>query len=248
MADYTYSQSNRQTYTPEYTVDLLRAFNEQLANKQLSTKKAVEWYQKMVNTLKETEAGKVGTQMMKERQKLVPRGQLSNQHIGRMVMFYYDAKWRAELPYYDKFPLVLPLKFYTGEGAGFLGINLHYLPINLRATLLDRIYQIYKAKHFDENKKLTLTYELLNSSSRYKYFKPCLKRYLYKPNNKGNPQDPGMCVRSQFYIIDPNEWNMMLTLPTERFVKHYTSIDAKTVWKDSQRKVSSSGTKRRRRR
>ena len=50
-------------------------------------------------------------------------------------MFFYDPKFKKTLPYYDTFPLVLPLETYND---GFLGINMHYLPIPLRVNLLDQ--------------------------------------------------------------------------------------------------------------
>ena len=46
--------------------------------------------------------------------------------FGRLNMFIYDPKLKKKLPYYDTFPLVLPLEKYND---GFLGLNFHYLPI-----------------------------------------------------------------------------------------------------------------------
>ena len=54
---------------------------------------------------------------------------------GKLDMFFYYPKLKSTLPYYDRFPLVLPMQ---GYGDGFLGINLHYLPIPLRIRLLDK--------------------------------------------------------------------------------------------------------------
>ena len=54
-------------------------------------------------------------------------------------MFVYDPKYKKTLPYYDTFPLVLPLERYND---GFLGLNFHYLPIPLRVRLLDKINTI----------------------------------------------------------------------------------------------------------
>jgi hypothetical protein len=56
--------------------------------------------------------------------------------FGLLNMFVYDPKGKKELPYYDTFPLLLPIEKYSN---GFLGINLHYLPIPLRIRLLDRL-------------------------------------------------------------------------------------------------------------
>ena len=43
--------------------------------------------------------------------------------IGKMYFYYYDAKTKDMLPYWDKFPLVIPLEVHTD---GFIGLNLHY--------------------------------------------------------------------------------------------------------------------------
>ena len=52
-------------------------------------------------------------------------------------MFFYDPKYKKTLPYYDTFPLVLPLERIPG---GFAGINFHYLrPVKARFTLLERL-------------------------------------------------------------------------------------------------------------
>ena len=80
----------------------------------------------------------------------------NNPFYGRLNMFFYDPKFKKTLPYYDTFPLVLPLEKYTD---GFLGINLHYLPINLRIRLLDRLVDYSKLKNIN-------------------LIKPTLKRYL----------------------------------------------------------------------
>ncbi len=43
---------------------------------------------------------------------------------------------RLDYPYYDSFPLVLPLETIKG---GFMGLNFHYLPYILRFRLLERL-------------------------------------------------------------------------------------------------------------
>ena len=43
---------------------------------------------------------------------------------GRLNLFFYDPKFKKTLPYYDTFPLVLPLEPIKG---GFIGMNFHYL-------------------------------------------------------------------------------------------------------------------------
>ena len=67
--------------------------------------------------------------------------------FGILNMFVYDPKLKDKLPYYDTFPLVLPIEEYNN---GFLGINLHYLSVPMRIRLLDRLTETANNKKFDD--------------------------------------------------------------------------------------------------
>lgn len=141
--------------------------------------------------------------------------QLKNrQVIGSMFMFFYDPKHKETLPYYDSFPLVIVLKPAPG---GFLGLNLHYLPPVLRAKFLDSILDVTNNKRYDESTKFNLTYKMLESASKYKYFKPCVKHYLTDH------------VRSRFAMVQAPEWEIATFLPTADFQKATT----REVYRDS---------------
>ena len=58
---------------------------------------------------------------------------------GRMSMFFYDPKTKARMPYYDTFPLVLPLEPMKG---GFIGLNFHYLPYPARFAFLQQLQSL----------------------------------------------------------------------------------------------------------
>ena len=58
---------------------------------------------------------------------------------GRMSMFYYDPKTKNKMPFYDTFPLVLPIEVVP---RGFMGINFHYLPYALRFQLLQEMQSV----------------------------------------------------------------------------------------------------------
>ena len=118
-------------------------------------------------------------------------------------MFYYDAKTKDTLPFWDRFPLVFPIELYND---GFLGINLHYLPPLMRARLMNALYLTINNKNYDDTTKLKINYSILRGASRFKYFEPCIKKYLFSQ------------VRSRYFYVTPNEWDMALMLPTERFV------------------------------
>ena len=131
--------------------------------------------------------------------------------FGRLNMFFYDPKLKAKLPYYDTFPLVLPLEGYSD---GFLGINFHYLPINLRIRLLDRIVDFSTDTNFDEGTTLDVDYTGVKG---LRLVKPTLKRYL-----SGR-------VKTNFRRIDADEFTVATLLPVQRFSK----ASADTVYSDS---------------
>ena len=122
--------------------------------------------------------------------------------IGSMYMFYYDAKHKDTLPYFDRFPLIFPFKKVKG---GFYGINMHYLPLQFRAKLMDELYSVANNSRYDESTRLRISYDILNNASRFRYFKPCVKHYLTSQ------------LKSRFLYIYPSEWDIALFLPLERF-------------------------------
>lgn len=140
----------------------------------------------------------------------------ANPQVGSMYMFYYDAKHKDTLPYFDRFPLIFPFKKVDG---GFMGINMHYLPLQYRAKLMDSLYDLTTNERYDERTKLELSYKLLNSAGKFRYFKPCVKHYLTGQ------------LRSRFMYIYPSEWDMALFLPLERF----QGASKTKVWSDTRR-------------
>ena len=134
-----------------------------------------------------------------------------NVFFGRLNMFFYDPKLKAKLPYYDRFPLVLPLENYSD---GFLGLNFHYLPIPLRVRLLDRMVDFSSNTKFDESTVLDVDYSAVK---RIRLVKPTLKRYLAGK------------VKSRFRRIDADEFIVATLLPVARWSK----AEAAQVHKDS---------------
>ena len=146
--------------------------------------------------------------------------------IGRMYLFQYDPKGKKTLPYYDRFPLIFPIAStrtsgFAATGGSFLGINLHYLPLPLRARLMDALYKTMTTKEIDETTKLKISYQILQQASRYRFFKPCIKRYLISH------------VQSRFFYIEPTEWEMALFLPLDRFV----GANKSRIYADSRNRI-----------
>jgi len=138
--------------------------------------------------------------------------------VGSMLMFFYDPKGKDTLPYWDQFPLCFPMSY---DGDSFLDINLHYLPPVLRANLMNELYTL--AVHEDNRiRRLAISYRILNGAARFAPFRPCIKRHLFSH------------VRSKFFYVRPEEWDMALFLPTARFV----GATQETVWRHSRRIIN----------
>tara|TARA_R110002153_G_scaffold155512_8_gene307583 strand:+ start:1092 stop:1685 length:594 start_codon:yes stop_codon:yes gene_type:complete len=144
----------------------------------------------------------------------------SRKILGSMMMFFYDPKGKDTLPFYDSFPLVIVLKPAAG---GFLGLNLHYLPPVLRAKFLDALLEVTNNEKYDDTTKFEATYDLMQRSAKFKYFKPCIKHYLSSH------------VRSRFAFVPAPEWEIATFLPTADFQKASQSA----VYADSRRKMNS---------
>jgi len=163
--------------------------------------KSTDWYREKIR-----EFGKPGAMA------LIRDGKrASKPFYGKLNMFFYDPKHKKTLPYYDTFPLVLPLEKYPD---GFLGINMHYLPIPLRIKLLDRLVDYSNNTKFDETTELMVDY---NKLKKIRLIRPTIHRYL------------SGYTKSQFRRIDADEFTIATLLPVQRFKKASSS----EVWTES---------------
>lgn len=142
---------------------------------------------------------------------------------GCFYFYQYDPKHKMTLPYYDLFPFTLVLSV---EKDSFLGLNFHYLDYFNRAMLFDAIYpfregRLARPDTRDIRMRLMITYDILKASSRYRAFKPCIKRYLVDH------------VRTPLLKVGAKEWDVALFLPVEAFVKQ----TKQQVWSESLKKM-----------
>jgi hypothetical protein len=118
-------------------------------------------------------------------------------------MFFYDAKHKDTLPFFDQFPLIFMIQMYDD---GFLGLNLHYLPPVSRAQLMNALYEIANNQKYDKSMKLMISYKILKASAtQFAGFENCIKRYLF-----GH-------VRSSFHYVNPIDWDKALMLPLQKW-------------------------------
>ena len=188
---------------------LIDRIKQSLAKEGLSagTNSARTWLRAKVKELNPTTRA-----LMADRDRLK-----GNSTIGKMYFYFYDPKTKDTLPYYDRFPLVIPIESYKD---GFLGLNLHYIHPKQRLILLDKLSETATNKNFDSKTKLRVSYSYLASASKAFEATPCIKRYLYTH------------IQSRFLEISADEWDIAALLPVESFVGASTS----KVYADSRKK------------
>jgi hypothetical protein len=162
-----------------------------LVDKQGGIQKSADWYRNTVSSLGDRITAR----------KLMSSGKLIGRPSpGRLNMFFYDPKYKKKLPYYDTFPLVLPLETIPG---GFMGMNFHYLPPIQRFRLLQNL-QRFADGGVKSTTKINANYDGIKTVSNAK---KTVKKYLYAH------------VRSSFLRIDFDEAALAVYLPVQQFKK-----------------------------
>ena len=172
---------------------------------------AGDWFRSIVNRTKGQFSDETPKTILSRSESLV-----SKSVLGKMYFYSYDPKWKNDLPWYDTFPLVFPIERYPD---GFLGLNFHYLAPKHRAILMDQLKMFANNKKYDETTKLKLTYDMLKGFTKIKRARPTVHRYLSSK------------VKSQYVLVNADEWEVALFLPVERFKK----ASKKQVWAHSGR-------------
>jgi hypothetical protein len=133
---------------------------------------------------------------------------------GQVFFFQYDAKYKATLPYWDRFPMAIPFDFKPPH---LYAINLHYLPPMARANLMDELQSRMNNKKMDETTFIKADWDTLKKIDEVF---PCVKKYLLTHIK--------LAIK-----IPADEWDVALFLPVARFQKK----SEKFVWKDSMARI-----------
>jgi hypothetical protein len=135
---------------------------------------------------------------------------------GIMAFFGYNPKTKDDLPFWDEFPVVIIL---CPKGAGFLGLNLHYLPPAARAMFLNRLIDYVNDKNWATNPRadalFKITYGMLKSDPKLIKYKKCIKRYYYSN------------IVSKVAFIPQTEWKAVPFFPLDRF----KGMPKKDIWR-----------------
>lgn len=178
------------------------------------TRESREWFRKRLSVMQGKNINR--RQLMREDPLEYRNPREARQVIGNMFMFFYDAKHKDTLPYWDAFPLVIAAGKAPG---GFYGLNLHYLPLTFRAKFLDALMDITNNNRFDETTRFKAKYNLLSSSRKFRYFEPCFKHYLFEQ------------IEGKVSYVPPPEWEIAIFLPTAQWQK----ANKQQVYSDSRR-------------
>ena len=189
-------------------------------------REAQDWFRKTVRNL-------FGEGPMRGRDQLVraeeattrsPQ-QIRGRRQGRMYMFAYNPKLRKTLPFYDMFPMVFVLEFRRDS---FLAINLHYLPIKLRAALFNELTILMTAQNLTESTRLRLSYGIIKNATKFHNALPLVREYKNK------------YVRSRLLEVHARDWEIALFLPAEQFRKK----GKQTIWAITREEIREGPRKR----
>jgi len=196
------------------TKSILTTLTEQkiAAEHPTMSSQSLKWLMQKIAGLRNP--GRLSIPITKEKERWTRPADRQKFLMGGMYYFVYDPKTKDDLPYYDRFPLVIPLK---RQSDGFIGLNIHYLPLRYRVIFLKKLLSFALYNDEDEIKRVRVTYPMLDASSRLKEFRPCLKKYLYSH------------IKSRILAVEPEEWDVATYLPVHQFKK----AQPKEVWKDS---------------
>ena len=175
------------------------------SGKKMSSSDAQKWLKDVIqrSLFVSKTKGRIGGKINKN--SLVP---------GLMVTYVYDAKTKDKLPYWDRHPLII-VTDVTADG--WYGINFHYLAAGQRLALLEALMVKTIGKSFKE--RVAVSYNILKGATKYKWYRPCFKRYL------------GNHLKSTPVLIPVADWHAAVLLPTQKFV----GASRQAIYKESLR-------------
>lgn len=184
-------------------------YKSQGAKAKRNIKKSMDWFRKRITK----NYSSVRTARMFRDQDLFKSGMT----LGKMYFYEYDAKWKDELPVWDRYPLVIPFGVYKSkDGAEIVtGLNFHYLPPALRMAAFRALLKYKNKDRFIKSTKLDFSWKVISALAQSKYFEHAVHSYRMDQ------------VRSKFVEIPAQSWEMVLFLPLARWQKGSKT----TAWK-----------------
>ena len=149
-----------------------------------------------------------------------------NIKLGRMYFFNYAAEGTASGRgvdikrgnVYDAYPLIFLLALTPDS---LEGINFHYMVPKQRIILLGRMFEYLNSEDFDDRTKLFSVKfrRTMKNNKLFKYARACYREY--KPGR----------IDSKIIQVHPMDWELAITVPTERFVTPAGGrVASKKIW------------------
>ena len=149
-----------------------------------------------------------------------------NIKLGRMYFFNYAAEGTASGRgvdikrgnVYDAYPLIFLLALTPDS---LEGINFHYMTPKQRIILLGRMFEYLNSEDFDDRTKLFSVKfrRTMKNNKLFKYARACYREY--KPGR----------IDSKIIQVHPMDWELAITVPTERFVTPAGGrVASKKIW------------------
>lgn len=128
---------------------------------------------------------------------------------GKMYFFEYDAKHKATLPIWDRYPMMFPISSYKAKDGMeiVIGLNMHYLSPSMRMIAFKALLKLRTESRYRKGTKLALEWELLKNLGEADMFKHSIHSYRMDH------------VKSVFVEVPSQSWEMALFLPLARFQK-----------------------------
>ena len=149
---------------------------------------------------------------------------------GELVFFSYsDPVHKKTLPYYDIWPMVFVIGYYTSKEGNKLmyGLNMHYLPPAMREFMFTKLLDIKtgaKFKKYKPDQKLKISWQIVKALSE-SHARAMVHTYRLDH------------VTGIFRVIPATAWNVVTFLPTAKFMK----MKQQDVWRDVMKKSVKSG-------
>jgi hypothetical protein len=197
--------------------------DEDLENpKEDESKEAFAWYEQHALEVYE-EVTKSSSLSAKTKQRVllnsIPDFYDGRKRAGALYTFTYEPE--SDLPYWDKFPLVLRIIDNLDSTESFLGINIHYLEPKLRRLFMMHMLTKMGGSIEDKNSRIVGLNMKKLMTGLAKYGRVCIRRYKYDN------------VRGRVLTIPPENWVKMMYLPTYQFI----GSKPNRVWRDSYKKI-----------
>ena len=176
-------------------MDIIKKYRKELADAGIEprSKESQEWFEEKMQSL---------TRPINRRElqrEVIAMNGIKAPFVGRMYLFYYVPKGILTLPHYDMFPVIFLMKM---ERDYFDGLNLHYIPLDMRQEFFNLVIQRINNGRFDKQSFLRIDYDFLSQFRKYRAFRPCYKRYALSN------------VRGRVINVPASEWETVMNLPT----------------------------------